>query len=1763
MLSAVHRFSVAFLCLLAFGPALLVAQTCAVGSTVTVTNTNNSGTGSLRFAIDCANTTPSVVNISFNIPGTGDKIIRPTTPLSALNKANATIDGSTQPVGNIILDGSLLTATGNGLTLNGNGITVKRLFIRNFNTPTGVGIVVNATTGTIIDENFLAGNSTAISTTTPVQTFTISQNILGISLTGSAQGNTNTAINIQGNPSGGSIIGNTIANTTGPGINIVGGTVLISSNAIYCNTNAGIIRPNIPAPPVITLANTQRVRGTAAAGRVIQVFLHSTVGCTAAPCQGRTLLGSVTTPASGIWQLDLNVGQVAAGNQVTATSTQNGNNTSAFSACAAVVSCAVLTVNTTVSNIPCFGGNTGNVSAAVSGGATPYTFIWSNGGNTPTISNLVANTYTVTVTEARSCTASATAVVTQPSALTLSIATVGVPCFGGNTGSATANPGGGVLPYTYAWSSGQTAQTATNLSAGVYTVTVRDRNNCSIVRSATVTQPTALTLAFDVQQVSCAGGANGSIFANPSGGAPPYTFQWSNGQTAQTAINLVAGVYSLTLRDRNNCVLTQSATITQPNPLVVGLTIQNALCAGGNAGSIAATATGGTPPYSFAWSNGQIGPTATNLPAGTYTVTLTDGADCTTARSGTVNQPPPLGLSIAVQNVACFGGSTGSATANPTGGNPPYTYVWNNGQTSRTATNLIAGTYTVTLRDNNNCSTVQNATVGQPANLSVTIMAQNPTCFGGSNGSATATAAGGVSPYTYAWSNGQATRTATNLVAGAYIVTVTDTNGCTRTATANVGQPTALDLSMGSTHQSAVGVNNGTASASVSGGTPGYTYVWSNGGSTPAISNLAPGTYTVTVTDTRGCTIVGSATVNPFVCSGLSVTVVTGNALCNGTPTGTASATPSGSSAYTYTWSTGATTQNIANLAAGTYTVTLRDGAGCSTTANGVVGQPSALTLSISTQNPNCFGGINGSATATPGGGIAPYTYAWSNGQTTQTAANLVAGAYVVTLTDTNGCTRTSTANVGQPTALGLSVGSTHQTAVGVNNGTATASPSGGTPGYVYVWSNGGSAPAISNLAPGTYTVTVTDTRGCTIVGSATVNPFVCSGLSVSVTTGNATCNGTATGTASATPNGSSGYTYAWSNGATTQNIANLAAGTYTVTLHDGTGCVTTANGVVGQPVALTLSISVQNATCPGMGNGSATVSPGGGTGPYTYLWSNGQTSQTAASLSAGTYTVTLRDNNNCTTSQSASVGPAALSLAVSTQNPACFGSSNGSATINPSGGAMPFAYAWSNGQTTQTATNLAAGTYTATLTDANACTHTTTANLGQPTALGLFMASTPSTAFGANNGTASASPYGGTPGYVYVWSNGGSTSTISSLIPGTYTVTVTDMNGCSRSALVDVGTGGTGGGCVTRPVYAVLTPSKVCGNEPFALAIDDLNPSSKIRYHIYIPTGDSIFTANKKVNITPRSTAFAGEYFVVRDSLGCRSKAVGGVPIEVVSFPPDSVSAGSDMVICASGVVPLNARTPAGSKGGNWLSLGKAKVDNPNAPSTTARDLVPGANRFVWRVPLPSCANAGVDTVTFFWEKRPTLRDDRYTIAHAQDQVRMEVLLNDQLAGHLDTIVRQVGPAPSVGTLTYSSQNKQFLYEAPENFKGVVLFQYAVCAESPTPCGFDCDTATVEIAVLNMPKVTEGLVLDDPGPNGALEIKGAIGFKRVEIQIFNRWGDLVYFSKDYAEEMPWKGTFKGQTLPQGAYYYQLRAFEDGDKQVGEVEKGVVYLVGD
>ncbi|WP_115124295.1 Ig-like domain-containing protein, partial [Marinirhabdus gelatinilytica] len=536
------------------------------------------------------------------------------------------------------------------------------------------------------------------------------------------------------------------------------------------------------------------------------------------------------------------------------------------------------------------------------------------------------------------------------------------------------------------------------------------------------------------------------------------------------------------------------------------------LCNGDNTGSITVTASGGVPPYTYTLNGGtpQASATFDNLVAGNYTIEVTDSLGNTDSLVVNLTQPEPINIEITKTNAAATSlCNNGTATATASGGVGPYTYQWNdpNNQTTATATGLygdpIGGTqYTVTITDENGCTSQQSVVINCVQDCDAVISVDDITdvlCKGDDTGSATVSASSQANPnatFTFTWNTvppqvdtGVTSSTLSDLTTGVYTVSVTiDGTLCAPVEESiTINEPsTAVSVTATSTDESGPTTGDGTATANPSGGTPPYTYSWSPGGEiTQTITGLSAGDYTVTVTDANGCMATATTTVNPGTCQNLAIQASSTPVTCNGDADGTATANVTGGSGnFSYAWSPGGeTTQSISNLTAGTYTVTVTDNVTlCTATASTTVNQPAALSTGIAVTDVSCFGENTGSLDLTVNGGTQPYTFAWSNGATTEDITNLPAGTYSVTVTDANGCTISDSATIDQPAeAVALQI-TTQTDIVCTGLGSVTVDASGGTAPYAYSL-DGGTAQAsgtFDNLDAGTYTISVSDANLCT-----------------------------------------------------------------------------------------------------------------------------------------------------------------------------------------------------------------------------------------------------------------------------------------------------------------------------------------------------------------------------------------------------------------------------------------------------------------------------------------------------------------------------------------------------------------------------------------------------------------------------------------------------------------------------------------------------------
>ncbi|MBL7774871.1 MAG: SprB repeat-containing protein, partial [Saprospiraceae bacterium] len=763
--------------------------------------------------------------------------------------------------------------------------------------------------------------------------------------------------------------------------------------------------------------------------------------------------------------------------------------------------------------------------------------------------------------------------------------------------------------------------------------------------------------------------------------------------------------------------------------------------------------TGNTVTYKWVNAAGTTLSTTTSVTvnnAGPFYFIVTNfggGKSCSDTAVVTVpvNQTPPISNAGPNRVLTCETPLIQLQGSGSTG--PQFTYLWLafnggnivSGATTLTPTVNATGTYRLRVTNQINGCTATDNTLVTASQLPPTLSATGGT-YNCTNTTVTLQTTTGANGPTYAWtgpnnfSSTQANPTVST--AGEYTVVVTDSvTGCTNSALAiviaNTTPPGAAAVGGVLTCVEDTVQLAGSSPA----GSP--VFAWSGPGgftsnqANPVVS--ATGNYLLTVTGANGCTSTATAVViRDTVPPGASI-AISGNLNCkNATVNLTASSTAPGTFLdHLWTRPNGTTTATGTNpvfsaATPGQYSVLITNTEnGCTSTANATVVQQPPVTAGIgASTNVSCFGQQNGSATATGGGGNGSYAFQWNTGDNTAAVSGLSTGTYTVTVSDGEGCTASATVSITQPPTLTANVSATPQMANGQNDGTASASPSGGTPGYTYLWSNAETTATINNLLPGSYTVTVTDANGCTAVAIATVNAYDCT-IDADVDASDALCfeanNGTATVVTTA---GLAPFTFAWSTGDTTATINGLAPGVYTVVVTDAANCPEAIAFTISEPSLLRANVSATNLSGPSTGDGSASSNPTGGTAPYTFLWSNAETTATINNLDAGTYTVTVTDANGCSVVRMVEVlaGNCGVTLNFITAGVKCNGQSNGAATAIINGGTGPFSYLWSSGDTTATAPMLAAGTHTVTITDALGCEVFDEVTITQPPALSLML---------------------------------------------------------------------------------------------------------------------------------------------------------------------------------------------------------------------------------------------------------------------------------------------------------------------------------------------------------------------------------------------------------------------------------------------------------
>jgi len=928
---------------------------------------------------------------------------------------------------------------------------------------------------------------------------------------------------------------------------------------------------------------------------------------------------------------------------------------------------------------------------------------------------------------------------------------------------------------------------------------------------------------------TCPGSCDGSITIAVTGTGVIDIMWWDTYETTETVSGLCGYTYTVGITDEVSCSATEYITLTEPDYPEINSTVTNETCSGDCSGTISLDIIGPNPPYNVEWNYGMYSGTSISSLCGgenggekemSYEAVITDNLGCEFQHYEYIME----GISVETyfnQIVESDCSGSGYIDLNVYEGNPQAKamfFNWSNSETTEDIYNLNVGWYYVTVTNSEGCFKVDSAFV--PASPSITpqlsiLSHQHVNCHAANkNNGYIKVLATGTPPYYFSWSNGisgQSVDSIGNLTPGYYRVTVTDSDGGSTSCENIIGFEiinNTLAIEMQGNFTDCPYYSNGSVYPSILSGEYPFTYLWNYGGQTTEnLYNLPIGMYSVTVTDNVGCTAVGNFGVAPYYGIQESINITT--EICNGQNNGAVRFTVNSSyPPYDYMWSNGMqflgvndNFSEISGIPPGIYSVTVTDSSPYSYTCNEgfawvELKEPSAIEVIVNSNDLTCYNDNSGSISLVASGGYGFFTYIWDHdpGLFGPDAAALSAGSYNYTVTDANGCTFEDFVILTEPAMLGIvSETFTDITCTTLNDGTVSVFASGGTGVLSY---DIGAGPVLSgdfiDLAPGSYTVTITDDNFCNTT-SLTYTITDPPSWSVSVyTSTDITCFGNDDGTVTVNATGGTGsLSYDLGTGAfPSGDFTMLAPGSYAVTVTDGNGCTMELLPLtVSEPDQIVITSSTHtDVLCFGLNTGTISVSASGGMLPLSYdILASPQPSGDFINLNAGTYNVIISDANLCSITEVITITePSELLIDNYYEVHTCYGLNAGSLFANATGGTGTIQYSLDSAtwQSSGFFGSLSPGTYTIHVIDANNCYVSP-----GPMAVVEYdevlvnVDVTPADCGNSQSGIAEAIVTQGGGGYSYNWTGGLTSSVLTDLFAGIYTVTVIDVNGCTQIA--------------------------------------------------------------------------------------------------------------------------------------------------------------------------------------------------------------------------------------------------------------------------------------------------------------------------------------------------------------------------------------------
>lgn len=925
------------------------------------------------------------------------------------------------------------------------------------------------------------------------------------------------------------------------------------------------------------------------------------------------------------------------------------------------------------------------------------------------------------------------------------------------------------------------------------------------------------TINISSTDVNCYLGTNGTASATISGPDAPFTATWSTGQSTTVAnggstsiSNLPAGVYTLYVLDQLGCTSTHVVSVEEPSPVsgIINNT-NDVLCNGGSDGNIDLTPVGGTPSYSYSWSNGSSSEDPNGLSVGTYSVTISDANGCSsTSISAIIGEPAtPLTSTIIGVDAKCFGENSGGVDLSPSGGTSPYTFNWNNGATSEDLNNVTSGNYNVTITDNNGCTATNNVTINQPTAIQSSLTKVDVLCFGGSDGDINLSVSGGTPSYSYHWANASSilvgtTEDLTNYPSSTYFVTITDANGCEHIDNIALNEPPLLTTFLVPTHIKCFGDNTGAVQNNVTGGTIPYSYNWNNGANSQHLTNQPAGNYSVTITDAHGCTVSDNTTLTQPNAP-LATTYTTTDVTCFGFSDGLIDYNVTGGTTpYNFDWNnTQYITEDLDYIPAGLYNVLVTDDNNCTITNNITITEPPALVSNTVATNVLCFADTNGIIDLTVSGGTLPYTFQWGNTSsvlidTNEDMVNYPANTYYIKITDSLGCILFDEDSITQPDALISELIPTHILCFGDSTGAVATTVTGGVLPYNFDWNNGQhNTEDLNNLIYGGYGLVLTDANSCILTDSIYLEqPY--EPLYAFYDIIRPSCFGYDDGQVSYTVEGGTfPYDYLWSRGDSVLTLFDVVSDSLICTTTDDHGCLLIDTVIVTQPDQLKIDSVVTDVTCFELSDGVIDVSVSGGTIGYDYSWTNSTyelsvNTEDLINYPADTYIVQVIDSNACEAYRTIVISqPPLLEGELDVQDVTCYGENDGRIeTIITGGNIGGYFYPWSNGDSTYIIENLSPGIYDATVYDTKGCEVYVRGVVREPEPIAINYELFPLTCRDIPDAAIETEPTGGNGGFVFEWDyNNETSSNIYELYSGDYTVTVTDILNCTLDSTFTV----------------------------------------------------------------------------------------------------------------------------------------------------------------------------------------------------------------------------------------------------------------------------------------------------------------------------------------------------------------------------------------